>query len=476
MISSNFEEFIKLQESRTLLRLITCGSVDDGKSTLIGRLLHDSRSIFEDQLRSLELDSKKCGNAGNKLDFSLLVDGLQSEREQGITIDVAYRYFATNNRKFIIADTPGHEQYTRNMATGASTADLAIILIDARLGVLAQTKRHSYIATLLGIKHIVIAVNKMDLVNYDKTIFNNIKKDYLDIVSLLPSHTDLKLKFIPICAIDGDNIVNKSNNIEWYHDETILEYLDNIFIGERFDTGNDFRLPVQFVNRPHLDFRGICGTIASGSVKVGDSVIVLPSQKVSVIDSLITSDIQELDGMNLFKYHNEASANMSVTVTLKDELDICRGDVIVNAGFDMAVADSFSAMVVWMSDKDMEIGGRYILKRASTIISASVISVEYKKDINTLSEVNSSALGLNDIGRCNFALDSKMAFDSYNENRQMGSFIIIDKYTNETLAAGMIIDALIPNTTKTKYSKLEILLNRLIRKYYPHWEAKDIAI
>lgn len=462
----SFDEYLNKQQNKTLLKFITCGSVDDGKSTLIGRLLHDSKAIFEDQLNSLAKDSKKSGTTGEKIDFALLVDGLQSEREQGITIDVAYRYFATEKRKYIIADTPGHEQYTRNMVTGASTTDLAVILIDARLGVLTQTRRHSYIVTLLGIRHIVVAINKMDLVGFKEDVFDKIKQDYLDIVPLLPNHEKLTISFVPICAVDGDNVVAKSQNMPWYDDVPLMEYLDGVNLSiDESQIG--FRFPVQYVNRPNLNFRGFAGTVASGRVRVGDEIMVLPSKKSSKVKLIVTPSVKP-------EYTEEAFAPMAITLTLEDEIDISRGDILVSKASLPTVSDSLSAMVVWMSETPMEIGTKYLVKRATTTVFGSVSSIEYKKDINSFDEVCADSLLLNDIAKCTLRLDAKIAFDSYEANRQTGSFIIIDRYSNETVGAGMII-GVGEAMTSQQYSKAEIFLNRLTRKLFPHWEAKDIS-
>ncbi|MFN3165287.1 MAG: sulfate adenylyltransferase subunit CysN, partial [Pseudohongiellaceae bacterium] len=370
LISTDIHAYLAQHERKELLRLLTCGSVDDGKSTLIGRLLHDSKMIYEDQLAAIEADSVKSGTTGGKLDLALLVDGLQAEREQGITIDVAYRYFSTAKRKFIIADTPGHEQYTRNMATGASTCDLAVILIDARHGVQTQTRRHSFIASLLGIQHIIVAVNKMDLVDYSEAVFNDIREDYLQFTSKLEK---ANFSFVPISALVGDNVVNPSENMPWYQGETMMAFLENVEIaGDRnFD---DFRLPVQYVNRPNLNFRGYCGTLASGVVRKGDEIVVLPSGKKSHVKSIVTFD-EELE---------LAHAEMAITLTLEDEIDVSRGDMIVHSDNLPAIGDSFDATVVWMTDAPLLPGKDYDFKLGTRTVTGQARSVRHKIDVNSL--------------------------------------------------------------------------------------------
>lgn len=480
LIASNIEAYLKEHENKEICRFITCGSVDDGKSTLIGRLLYDSKMIFEDQLSAIEKDSKKSGTTGDKIDLALLVDGLASEREQGITIDVAYRYFSTEKRKFIIADTPGHEQYTRNMATGASTADIAIILIDARQGVLTQTKRHSYIASLLGIKNLVVAINKMDLVDFSQERFEEIKKEYEVIIPNLPHHQDIQFKYIPISALDGDNIVEISDKCNWYKDKPLMELLDTINISQK--QNNTFRLPVQYVSRPHLNFRGFCGTIASGEVSVGDEITVLPSKKTSKVKSIVSNDIKELRPKNKdeeVESIESAFAHMATTLTLEDEIDISRGDMIVKSSDIPDVSNKFSVMVVWMSEEPMQLNSNYIIKRATSVINGSFKSVEYKKDINTFAKIDTNSLELNDIAKCTLFLDRQIAIDPYDENRYTGSFIIIDRYTNETVGAGMIASSIInysmdDEVSSKQYSKAEIELNAYIRSNYPEWECKEI--
>jgi len=476
LISQNIEAYLKEHENKEICRCITCGSVDDGKSTLIGRLLYDSKLIFEDQLAAIEKDSKKSGTTGNKIDLALLVDGLASEREQGITIDVAYRYFSTEKRKFIIADTPGHEQYTRNMATGASTADIAIILIDVRQGVLTQTKRHSFIASLLGIKKLVVAINKMDLVDFSQERFEEIKKDYEEIIPKLADSQDIEFKYIPISALDGDNIISNSNKSSWYTGKPLMELLDTISIDKK--ENNNFRLPIQYVSRPHLNFRGFCGTIASGSVSVGDEITVLPSRKTSRIKSIVSNDIKDLRPKNKdesVESIQTAYAPMAATITLEDEIDISRGDMVVKSDNIPDVSSKFSVMVVWMSEEKMSLNSSYIIKRATSIINVKFESIEYKKDINSFEEIDTENLGLNDIAKCTLSLDRQIAVDPYNENRYTGSFVIIDRYSNETIGAGMIISSVIGENSSTKeYTQAEIELNEFIRRNYPQWECKAI--
>jgi len=429
LIATDINAYLAQHERKELLRFLTCGNVDDGKSTLIGRLLHDSKMIYEDQLAAVAADSVKSGTTGaGKIDLALLVDGLQAEREQGITIDVAYRYFSTSTRKFIIADTPGHEQYTRNMATGASTCDLAIILIDARYGVQTQTKRHSFIASLLGIKHIIVAVNKMDLVDYSSSAFEHIKKDYLNFVANLDLHDIL---FIPMSALDGDNVVNPSDNMPWYTGIPLMEALNTVVIANDRNFTNA-RFPVQYVNRPNLDFRGFCGTVASGVFHKGDAITVLPSGKSSKIKSIVTfdGDIEH------------AFAPMSVTLTLEDEIDISRGDMIIGRQQQEAtVADKFKAHIVWMNEKALVPGRQYIIKLATRSVSGSVAMIHHRIDVNTLEHHDANELHLNEIGCCTVSVNAPVVFDAYKTSRGTGSFIVIDRLSNGTVGAGMIIGA-----------------------------------
>ncbi|SUD41552.1 bifunctional sulfate adenylyltransferase subunit 1/adenylylsulfate kinase [Ectopseudomonas mendocina] len=427
LISEDILAYLAQHERKELLRFLTCGNVDDGKSTLIGRLLHDSKMIYEDHLEAITKDSKKVGTTGDDIDLALLVDGLQAEREQGITIDVAYRYFSTAKRKFIIADTPGHEQYTRNMATGASTCDLAIILIDARYGVQTQTKRHSFIASLLGIKHIVVAVNKMDLKDFDQGVFEQIKADYLafaEKIGLRPT----TLEFVPMSALKGDNVVNKSERSLWYTGQSLMEILETVEVaGDRnFD---DLRFPVQYVNRPNLNFRGFAGTLASGIVRKGDEVMALPSGKTSKVKSIVTFE-GELE---------HAGPGQAITLTLEDEIDVSRGDMLVHADNRPQVTDSFEAMLVWMGEEPMLPGKKYDIKRATSYVPGSIPSIVHRVDVNTLEQGAASELRLNEIGRVKIALDAPIALDGYEYNRTTGAFIVVDRLTNGTVGAGMII-------------------------------------
>lgn len=424
LIASDIQEYLRRHEQKEILRFLTCGSVDDGKSTLIGRLLHDTSMIYEDQLASVENDSKRVGTQGEKVDLALLVDGLQAEREQGITIDVAYRYFSTENRKYIIADTPGHEQYTRNMATGASTCDLAIILIDARQGVLTQTRRHTYIASLLGIKHLVVAINKMDLVDFSKERFEEIRNQYLDFSESL-SLGDVR--FVPISALEGDNVVNRSDRAEWYTGETLMEMLESVQIANDRNM-DDFRLPVQYVNRPNLDFRGFSGTIASGVVKPGDRVKVLPSGLESDVDRVVSYDGDLEKGF----------AGQAVTLTLKDEIDISRGDLLVHADAPVSVSSTLNTHIVWMSEQPMKLGKQYQVKFTSAKVPGSFSAVNHRVDVNTLERHDAEELALNEIASCRLTLTRPVPFDAYQQNRQTGAFIVIDRLTNATVAAGMV--------------------------------------
>ncbi len=427
LISEDILAYLAQHERKELLRFLTCGNVDDGKSTLIGRLLHDSKMIYEDHLEAITKDSKRVGTTGDDVDLALLVDGLQAEREQGITIDVAYRYFSTAKRKFIIADTPGHEQYTRNMATGASTCDLAIILIDARYGVQTQTRRHSFIASLLGIRHIVVAINKMDLKGFDQGVFESIKADYLafaDKINLKPT----TLHFVPMSALKGDNVVNRSERSPWYEGQSLMEILETVEVaGDR--NFSDLRFPVQYVNRPNLNFRGFAGTLASGIVRKGDEVTALPSGKSSKVKSIVTFE-GELE---------QAGPGQAITLTLEDEIDVSRGDMLVHADSRPQVTDSFEAMLVWMGEEPMLPGKKYDIKRATSYVPGSIPSIVHRVDVNTLEQGAASELKLNEIGRVKVALDAPIALDGYEHNRTTGAFIVIDRLTNGTVGAGMII-------------------------------------
>jgi bifunctional enzyme CysN/CysC len=424
LIATDIDAYLKEHEHKSLLRFITCGSVDDGKSTLIGRLLYESQMVFEDQLAALEVDSRVSGTQGGELDLALLVDGLAAEREQGITIDVAYRFFSTDRRKFIVADTPGHEQYTRNMVTGASTADLAIILIDARKGVLVQTRRHSFLVSLLGIRHVVLAVNKIDAVDYSEDVVRKIDADYREFAAGL-GLTDITT--IPTSALVGDNILVKSDNTPWYDGPTLLGHLESIEIDEELQH-KPFRMPVQWVSRPDLDFRGYAGQLAGGVVRVGDQVRALPSGRVSKVARIVT-----LDG-DL----QEAVAPLSVTLTLEDELDISRGDVLAIADNPPGVADAFTATVIWMAEEPLQPGRPYLLKIGARTVSATVKAPDHLVDVNTLASLPASTLALNEIGECEVALDRAVPFDPYLDNRDMGGFILVDRITNGTVGAGLL--------------------------------------
>ena len=429
LIESDIEAYLKQHQHKSLLRFITCGSVDDGKSTLIGRLLYDSKMIFEDQLAALEADSKVAGTQGGEIDFALLVDGLAAEREQGITIDVAYRFFSTDRRKFIVADTPGHEQYTRNMVTGASTADLAVILIDARKGVLTQTRRHSFLVRLMGIRHVVLAVNKMDLIEYSKERFDEIVADYTAFAKEIGLEDALA---IPLSGLKGDNITALSANTPWYKGPTLMEHLETVEIDEARLQRGPFRMPVQWVSRPNLDFRGFAGQIASGTLKPGDAVRVVPSGRTSTIARIVTAD-GDLD---------EAVAGQSVTLTLTDEIDCSRGDVIAEAANPPEVSDQFEATIVWMTDDHLMPGRPYWLRIGSRLVSASVTEMKHRININTLEKLAAKHLELNEIAVCNISLDQPIAFEPYDSVPAMGGFILIDRITNNTVGAGMITFAL----------------------------------
>jgi bifunctional enzyme CysN/CysC len=422
------EAYLHAQEKKDLLRFITCGSVDDGKSTLIGRLLYEAKMLFEDQLTALEADSKKMGTQGGNLDFALLVDGLAAEREQGITIDVAYRAFTTDKRKFIVADTPGHEQYTRNMATGASTADLAVILIDARKGVLTQTRRHTFIATLLGIRHLVVAVNKMDLMGYRQDVFDRIEADYRAFARSIGA---ADVTVIPVSALAGDNIIGRSTSMPWYHGTTLMAHLETVPVGIDYAAG-PFRMPVQWVNRPDQNFRGFAGTVVSGSVRPGDAIRVLPSGKTSVVDRVVTYDGDLAAGIT----------GQSLTVTLKDEIDVSRGDVLCIANDPIEVSDQFECEVLWMGDEPMLPGRQYLIKTGTRLVPGTLEELKYKVNVNTMEHVAAKSLALNEIGVCNLELDSSIAFAPYKENRSLGSFIIIDRFSNTTVGMGLMHFAL----------------------------------
>ena len=437
----DLKDFLAAQEKKSLLRFLTCGSVDDGKSTLIGRLLYDTKLLFEDTLASLEKDSKKFGTDGDNIDFALLVDGLEAEREQGITIDVAYRFFATDKRKFIVADTPGHEQYTRNMATGASNSDLAVILIDARKGVLTQTRRHAYIASLLGIRHIVLAVNKIDLMDYSQQVFDDIVSDFRQFSARLNFQSQVA---IPISARFGINVMEKSDQTPWYSGPSLLAHLETVDVDTAL-ADKPFRLPVQWVNRPNLDFRGFSGTIAGGRVKPGDTVTVAKSGKSSIVTRIVTMDGDKA----------EAVAGDAITLTLADEVDISRGDVLAAPGARPNVSDQFAAHLLWMADEELLPGRQYLLKIGAASVPATVSGLKHKIDVNTLDSHAAKTLALNEVGYANFSLSQPLAFDAYRDNRDTGGFILIDRFTNATVGAGMI-----------DFS--------LMRATNVHWQALDV--
>ena len=442
LIAEDIDAYLRLHQHKSLLRFITCGSVDDGKSTLIGRLLYDSKLIFADQLAALEADSKRIGTQGDNIDFALLVDGLAAEREQGITIDVAYRFFSTDRRKFIVADTPGHEQYTRNMVTGASTADLAVILIDARKGVLTQTRRHSYLAHLLGIRHLVLAVNKMDLVGYDRITFDAIVAEYRAFARTIGIETFVS---IPISGLAGDNITTLSSTTPWFAGPPLLEHLETVEIDADGARMRPFRMPVQWANRPNADFRGFSGLICDGQIQPGDAVRVLPSGRISAVSRIVTQDADL----------GAAVAGQSVTITLADEVDCSRGDVLSIADDPPQVADQFEAAIVWMSDEELLPGRPYWLKLATQTVTATIHSPKYQINVNTMEHLAAKTLGLNAIGVVNFSTDRPLVFEPYEKSRDLGGFILIDKISNATVAAGMLHFA-------------------LRRSQNVHWQALDI--
>jgi bifunctional enzyme CysN/CysC len=429
MISDDIEAYLKSHECKGLLRFITCGSVDDGKSTMIGRLLYESKMLFEDQLAALEADSRKMGTQGDNLDFALLVDGLAAEREQGITIDVAYRFFSTDRRKFIVADTPGHEQYTRNMVTGASTADVAVVMVDARKGVLVQTRRHSYLASLIGIRSIVVAISKMDLVDWSEKTFRGIVEEY-DAFARPLGFTSIT--YIPMSALKGDNVTVQSEHMDWYRGTTLMGYLETVPVDEDRLQSTPFRLPVQWVNRPNLDFRGFTGTIASGVVTTGDRVRIQPAGRETRVARIVSADGDM----------ERAVAGQSITLTLTDEVDISRGDIISTIDTPASVADQFEATLVWMAEEAMLPGRRYLLKIGGQTVNAEIGHLKYKVNVNTLEHAAATKLELNEIGVLNLSMDRQIAFDPYKENRETGGFVLIDRMSNNTIAAGMIDFAL----------------------------------
>ena len=462
LIEQDVEAYLAEHEQKRLLRFLTCGNVDDGKSTLIGRLLHDTQMIYDDQLASLKKDSKKFNTTDQEIDLALLVDGLQSEREQGITIDVAYRYFSTTKRKFIIADTPGHEQYTRNMATGASTCDLAIILIDARKGVLEQTRRHSFIASLLGIRQFIVAINKMDLVDFDEATYRRIEADYLAFAAALPT-TDIKV--VPLSAVDGDNLVSLSDRSPWYQGEPLLSLLENAEVGAH-NHELPARLPVQLVSRPDLNFRGYMGTLAAGTLRPGDVLKVLPSGKQSVVERIVTFDGDLA----------QAQAGQAITVTLKDEIDISRGDLLVAPEAPTAVSKRLLAHLVWMAEAPLTTGRLYDIKLATKKTQGQFSAIRHRIDVNTLEQHDATELKLNEIGLVELELTSAVGVDPYTQVRDTGSFIVIDRLSNVTIGAGMVVEALADSVeTKQVFSEFELEFNALVRKHFPHWQALDIS-
>ncbi len=441
LIALDIREYLSVHQHKGLLRFMTCGSVDDGKSTLIGRLLYESRMLYEDQLAALESDSKKVGTQGGELDFALLLDGLTAEREQGITIDVAYRFFSTDRRKFIVADTPGHEQYTRNMVTGASTADVAVILVDARKGVLTQTRRHSYLASLLGIRRVVLAVNKLDLAGYSREVFERIRDEYLAFARTVELP---QVVCIPVSALRGDNVISPSANMPWYHGPTLMGYLETVEV-ESDAQSRPFRLLVQWVNRPNLDFRGYSGRIVGGSLRPGDLIRVLPSGRETRVTRIVTRD-GDLE---------VAVAGQSVTVTLADEIDVSRGDMLAATGSPPELADQFEAKVIWMSEDPMLAGRPYLLRIGAKTVGATITKPKYKVNVNTMEHLAATTLELNEIGVCNLHLDQMIAFDPYEQNRETGGFVLIDRLTNNTVGAGLLRFA-------------------LRRSHNIHWQALDV--
>ncbi len=479
--SGLIENYLLQQQNKDLLKFITCGSVDDGKSTLIGRLLYDTKVLFEDQLSLAKAESKRYGTVDDEeVDFALLVDGLQSEKQQGITIDVAYRFFSTRKRKFIIADTPGHEQYTRNTVTGASTADLAAILVDARKGVLPQTKRHSFLVSLLGIRNIVVAVNKMDLIDYSEEIFKKIVNDYNEMFKQMRFSLPYKsfnpvLMFIPISALRGDNVVKRSDRMPWYTGMSLLEYLENVK-AENLDRKlkNQLRFPVQYINRHSQDFRGFSGTVISGSISVGDKIVVYPSMKSSTVKSIVPpTNPEKYKNVSLIT-SDTASALEATTILLNDEIDVSRGDLIVKKdAIQPMFGDSFEAMLVWMDEEPLA-NREYTLKIYTKEVNAIVSKILFKRDINSWEKVEVATLGLNDIARVKIDLSEKVAFDLYENNRATGAFILIDRLTHHTSAAGMIVGQATKTAKKRIYTSAEIALNKFIRKQFPEWGCKSI--
>ncbi|PMO34034.1 sulfate adenylyltransferase subunit CysN [Vibrio breoganii] len=464
LIATDIEGYLKVHENKDLLRFLTCGNVDDGKSTLIGRLLYDSKLIYEDQMAAIEKDSQKFNTTDEAFDLALLVDGLQSEREQGITIDVAYRYFSTDKRKFIIADTPGHEQYTRNMVTGASTCELAIVMVDARHGIQTQTRRHSYICSLLGIKHIIVAINKMDLMEYSQEVYQKIKADYREMAK---NFNIDDIRFVPISALKGDNVVTPSEKMDWYPGATLMKLLETVKIDQDKDLEH-MRFPVQYVNRPNLNFRGVCGTLASGLVQVGDEVTALPSGKQSRIKSIYTFD-GELE---------TARPGQAITITLEDEIDVSRGDMLVHNGHEPSVTNKAQAHVVWMDENPMRTHKEYTFKFATKSCTGKVTAIPHKIDVNTLEKhaENSETLELNEIALSDISLTDKIAVDTYQTLPQTGSFVVIDRHTNVTVGAGMVETVGEASEEGGRvYSQAEKDLNAYVRKHFPEWGCCEIV-
>ncbi|MFA0113388.1 sulfate adenylyltransferase subunit CysN [Vibrio sp. 10N.261.46.E11] len=463
LIAQDIEAYLKVHESKDLLRFLTCGNVDDGKSTLIGRLLFDSKLIYEDQMAAIEKDSQKFNTTDESFDLALLVDGLQSEREQGITIDVAYRYFSTDKRKFIIADTPGHEQYTRNMVTGASTCDLAIVMVDARYGIQTQTRRHSYICSLLGIKHIIVAINKMDLMDYSQDVYQQIKADYREMAK---SFNIDDIRFVPISALKGDNVVTSSENMEWYPGSTLMKLLETVKVDQDKDLEH-MRFPVQYVNRPNLDFRGFCGTLASGQVRVGDEITALPSGKSSKVKSIFTYD-GELES---------AQPGQAITITIDDEIDVSRGDMLIHKGSNLQLVNKFDAYLVWMDENPLRCHKEYSFKFATKSCIGKLSGIQHKVDVNTLEQhaENSETVELNEIALTSINLTDQVAIDLYKDLPQTGAFVVIDRHTNVTVGAGVVQGLYSEKGTQPRiYSQAEKELNTYIRKHFPEWGCSEV--
>ncbi|MEZ8252995.1 sulfate adenylyltransferase subunit CysN [Vibrio splendidus] len=464
LIAQDIEAYLKVHENKDLLRFLTCGNVDDGKSTLIGRLLFDSKLIYEDQMAAIEKDSQKFNTTDESFDLALLVDGLQSEREQGITIDVAYRYFSTDKRKFIIADTPGHEQYTRNMVTGASTCDLAIVMVDARYGIQTQTRRHSYICSLLGIKHIIVAINKMDLMEYRQEVYQKIKSDYREMAK---NFNIDDIRFVPISALKGDNVVTPSENMDWYPGATLMKLLETVKIDQDKDLEH-MRFPVQYVNRPNLNFRGFCGTLASGQISVGDEITALPSSKSSTVKSIFTYDGEP----------KSAQPGQAITITLEDEIDVSRGDMLVHKGSEPQLTNKLDAHIVWMDENPLRCHKEYTFKFATKSCTGKVSAIKHKVDVNTLEQhaENSETVELNEIGLTAVKLTDQIAIDRYVDLPQTGAFVVIDRYTNVTVGAGIVsgINDFDEEKASRGYTPSEIALNDYVCKYFPEWGCKSI--